>query len=114
MFDCVIVVPTSSAYYFTLSILPLCACLCDLLSLSVSKYNRHLISRIKDLVVNDDVKFLRDLKLNQLIVHPLNPLHVATPSVVKLFAKTVAHYQVKGRRRLILTIALKSVKRSVN
>lgn len=50
--------------------------------------------RHKDLVDDDDTSFLRGLGLNQMVVHPLNPLRVVTPAVLKQFSKTVAHYQI--------------------
>jgi len=55
----------------------------------------HIVAfRHTDLVEHDDVSFLRGLDVNRLIIHPLNPLRVINKSVLQVFSKTLAFYQV--------------------
>jgi len=55
----------------------------------------HIVAfRHTDLVEHDDVSFLRGLDVNSLIIHPLNPLRVINKSVLQVFSKTMAFYQV--------------------
>jgi len=48
----------------------------------------------RELVSGSDVSFLRNLKLDRIISHPLNPLRVISSSLLKVFSKVLAYYQV--------------------
>jgi RNA polymerase I-specific transcription initiation factor RRN3 len=59
--------------------------------------------RHRDLVdaENDDTSYLRDLDLNMIISHPLNPLRVVSTGVVREFAKVTIFYQVAYCKNII-------------